>query len=136
MLDSLLFMALITDTGWIEFFQSFPFFERIKLPYLTLTSIGSREYEQESASKEQGQQSNGGSEDDMCHTREQEERAEREQQEKDEVEQNRCTTPGGTVEVVPYRPPSASRTYFMAVSHGWCLLLILTMSSFISLFGM
>ncbi|KAG7171327.1 hypothetical protein Hamer_G013791, partial [Homarus americanus] len=31
--------------------------------------------------------------------------------------QERYITPGSTINVVPYRPPSATRTYFMAVSH-------------------
>lgn len=35
-----------------------------------------------------------------------------------EEEGERCITPGGTVLVVPYRPPSATRTYYMAVSNG------------------
>ncbi|KAK3891779.1 hypothetical protein Pcinc_004344 [Petrolisthes cinctipes] len=35
----------------------------------------------------------------------------------EEEEEERCITPGGTVLVVPYRPPSATRTYYMAVSH-------------------
>lgn len=40
--------------------------------------------------------------------------------EKDEG-QERSVTPGGTITLKAYRPPSASRTYFMAVSRGTCM---------------
>ncbi|KAK8381891.1 hypothetical protein O3P69_015118 [Scylla paramamosain] len=92
--------------------------EELDIP-IPWSECGSKRDEQEVDSRKQGQQGSGGSEDDQCHTKEPEERAEREEQEKCVVEQDRCTTPGGTVVVVPYRPPSASRTYFMAVSHEW-----------------
>ena len=104
-------------------FQSFPFFEENEHSqcYHTLALIGSKKDEDEYDCREQKQQSNREREEDQCCTREQGKVEEHDKA----VEQDRCTTPGGTVVVVPYRPPSASRTYFMAVSHGWYQLMIL-----------
>lgn len=88
----------------------------------SVTSGGEKD-EQEHDEREKEQQDSRKKQEEQPCIREQEQQGDGKEQDKAVVEQDRCTTPGGTVVVVPYRPPSASRTYFMAVSHGWCLLL-------------
>lgn len=96
---------------------------------LCLASTGGEKHEQEHDEGEKGQQDDTRKQEEQPCTREQEQQGDGKEENKAITEQDRCTTPGGTVVVVPYRPPSASRTYFMAVSQGWCLL-----SLFVDLF--
>lgn len=91
----------------------------------SLASAGGEKDEQEHDEREKGQEDSRRKQGEQLCTKEQEQQGDGKRQDKAIVELDRCTTPGGTLVVVPYRPPSASRTYFMAVSHGWCLLFFL-----------